>query len=172
MSASTDLMNLFAPYFAPYSFQNDRITFCNVHVVEFTLCSELLHLLSVLPGQVTYLFDKHMFVEVQFPTRGKSPCIYCEGRRVICKEREVMKTKIEINVQGGSAEPLFLTISQACQILQVSRTTLYQLRTRGELDSVNIGGKILIPTTSLKNFAQLRIEQGSLARLQSFGRWS
>lgn len=49
----------------------------------------------------------------------------------------------------------YLTIAEACRILGVSRTFLYDLRTRGDIESILIGRKkVVILKSSIDTFVQ------------------
>lgn len=52
---------------------------------------------------------------------------------------------------------LLLTVHQACERLNISRTTLYELMNAGELESVSIGRARRIPVSSVNDFIDKRI---------------
>ena len=60
------------------------------------------------------------------------------------------------------ANPLLLTTKEAAKRLSLARSTLYQLLTAGEIESVKIGGCRRIPLDALAAYVQrLRQEQGA-----------
>lgn len=61
------------------------------------------------------------------------------------------------------AESGFVKASEAAAFLGISSVRVYQLRKAGVLSSAIIGGKIVFPRQSLKEYAAARIELGSVA---------
>jgi excisionase family DNA binding protein len=57
---------------------------------------------------------------------------------------EITNKKAESNF-----EPRAYRINDACQILQISRSHLYELISRGEIRLIKIGGRSLIPATEV-----------------------
>ena len=49
-------------------------------------------------------------------------------------------------------EVLALTVSDACTALSVGKTTLYSLIAAGLIDARRLGGRTIIPATSLRGF--------------------
>lgn len=49
----------------------------------------------------------------------------------------------------ATAQPLVVTVPEACNLLRVSRWTVYQLIRSGELQTVTIGTRRLVPVSSL-----------------------
>jgi excisionase family DNA binding protein len=49
-------------------------------------------------------------------------------------------------------DKLLLTPEQAAELLSISRSKLYELIARGELDSVRIGASRRVPTAALEDF--------------------
>ncbi len=61
-----------------------------------------------------------------------------------------------------SAPPLAYSIAQATNIIPVSRTTFYELIKRGELETVHVGARQLIPHKSLVDYLnRLSTEQAA-----------
>lgn len=50
-------------------------------------------------------------------------------------------------------EPLAYRINDACQILQISRSHLYELIARGEIRLIKIGCRSLIPATEIERLS-------------------
>lgn len=56
--------------------------------------------------------------------------------------------------------PLLLSIADAGKTLSISRTKCWEMVNRGEIESVRLGGRRLIPTEALEDFvARIRMEQ-------------
>ena len=58
---------------------------------------------------------------------------------------------------GGKA---LLTVTEACEVLGIKRTLLYAFLSSGELGSVKVRGRRLIPRKALDGFVDHLIEQG------------
>jgi excisionase family DNA binding protein len=56
-----------------------------------------------------------------------------------------------------------LTVSEACERLQVSRPTLYGLIRRGELRTITIGRSRRIPLSALNRFVEHALDETDLA---------
>ena len=52
----------------------------------------------------------------------------------------------------ATIEPLLLTISQTTAALSLPRTTIYQLLGRGDIETVKIGRRTMVPRDSLHRF--------------------
>lgn len=60
----------------------------------------------------------------------------------------------EFALAGGAANPLLLTVKEAARVLQISRTTVYELIYAGALSSVKIGTCRRIRRSDLENYVQ------------------
>lgn len=49
----------------------------------------------------------------------------------------------------ATAQPLVVTVPEACDLLRVSRWTVYQLIRSGKLETVTIGTRRLVPVSAL-----------------------
>lgn len=58
----------------------------------------------------------------------------------------------------NALDPLLHRIPDACRRLSVSRTTLYELIKAGEIRSVKIGARSLIPEVDLQRVLSSRLE--------------
>ncbi len=54
--------------------------------------------------------------------------------------------------------PLTTTISEAARILGISRSAAYRAATKGELATIRIGGRLLVPTAKLRELLGLTRE--------------
>ncbi len=61
---------------------------------------------------------------------------------------------------GSRPEPLLLSAEQAAERLNIHRATLYDLIGRGELRSVKIGRRRLIPPSALDEFIATNLREG------------
>ena len=84
-----------------------------------------------------------------------------------------MNTTHNNNAQKVNAtiglEPLMVTEPEACRLLQLGRTTLFHLRTKGLIKSVlvktrksNIGGRRMYPMESLREYVTGLAKGGAL----------
>lgn len=55
-----------------------------------------------------------------------------------------------------SIEPISMRIPDACRFTGISRTTLYPLISRGEIEVVKMGSSTLVLTQSLRDYIELR----------------
>jgi excisionase family DNA binding protein len=55
-------------------------------------------------------------------------------------------------MQGQLTEPILLRIEDAAGLLSVSRTTLYQLLSQGELKTIHIGRAVRVPRAELERW--------------------
>ena len=77
------------------------------------------------------------------------PALRCDGRRastVIVREETPVTEPFTTNDQ------LLVTPEEAARRLSVGRTTIYELMSSGELQSVNIGRSRRVPVSSLSSF--------------------
>ena len=67
-----------------------------------------------------------------------------------------------MSTQFENGEPnLLLRIPEAASALACGRSTLYELISKGELETLKLGRSIRIPASSLKEFVERRLaEQG------------
>jgi excisionase family DNA binding protein len=61
-------------------------------------------------------------------------------------------------MRNTQPEPLSVDISEACRLIGLGRSKLYELLTAGEIQSVKVGKRRLVPMASLRAW---------LARLQA-----
>jgi len=61
-------------------------------------------------------------------------------------------------ISTNALDPLLHRIPAACRRLSVSRTTLYELIKAGEIRSVKIGTRSLIPEVDLQRVLSSRLE--------------
>ncbi|HDS1674846.1 helix-turn-helix domain-containing protein [Stenotrophomonas maltophilia] len=61
-------------------------------------------------------------------------------------------------ISTNALDPLLHRIPDACRRLSVSRTTLYELIKAGEIRSVKIGTRSLIPEVDLQRVLSSRLE--------------
>ncbi|HEL4830695.1 helix-turn-helix domain-containing protein [Listeria seeligeri] len=61
-------------------------------------------------------------------------------------------------ISANALDPLLHRIPDACRRLSVSRTTLYELIKAGEIRSVKIGTRSLIPEVDLQRVLSSRLE--------------
>ena len=67
--------------------------------------------------------------------------------------------KLEERFISFDSKKQFYTISEAKNILRISRTTLYRRLCSGEIPSVKIGGRVLIPASFFNQLTQLSLQQ-------------
>ncbi len=65
------------------------------------------------------------------------------------------------NGQSGLDRQLLVNIPQACRMLCLSRTTLYELMWRGELPPIHIGRSVRFAVVQLESFVTDRITHNS-----------
>jgi excisionase family DNA binding protein len=56
------------------------------------------------------------------------------------------------------AQPLAHTVSDACRRLGISRSRLYLLLSSGEIRSIKVGHRTLVPESELQKFVASRLE--------------
>lgn len=56
-----------------------------------------------------------------------------------------------------------LTVKEACSLLRVCRTTLWNLRKRGDLKGFNVGGKVLFTDEEVNAYIQKQMQKGGQA---------
>lgn len=59
-------------------------------------------------------------------------------------------------------EPVTLSVPDACSVLGIARTKLYELLASGQLDSIQIGRKRLVTTESIRRLV-VTAAQGATA---------
>ena len=65
---------------------------------------------------------------------------------------------------GANQTPRLLSVTLTCQILGLSRTSLYSLMASGRIRSVTVGRRRLVPREAIDEFvANLPTEYGRLA---------
>ena len=70
-----------------------------------------------------------------------------------------MKTDSLVYAHHG--ESLLLSVEEAAALLHIGRTRMYELIAAGDVTSVKLGGKRLVPRDELEKFVrQLAAEQG------------
>lgn len=57
---------------------------------------------------------------------------------------------------SSSIEPISMRIPEACRFTGISRSTLYLLIARGEVEIIKLGATTLVPTDSLRALIQSR----------------
>ena len=55
----------------------------------------------------------------------------------------------------GQRQPLAYSINQALELVPISRSSLYNLINRGELRTVKLGGRRVIPTAALTELLEM-----------------
>jgi excisionase family DNA binding protein len=60
----------------------------------------------------------------------------------------------------STGDKVLLTVTEACEALSIKRTLLYAFLSTGELGSVKVRGRRLIPKKALDGFVDHLIEQG------------
>ncbi len=53
-------------------------------------------------------------------------------------------------IDGVKIEPLFFRISEACEILRLSRSTLYKMKAENRLRFSRLGGRTLVPREEIE----------------------
>lgn len=57
-------------------------------------------------------------------------------------------------------EPLVLTVPQAARRLQISKSNAYSLIRAGELPSIHLRGRVLVPVKALDTWAESQTQGG------------
>ena len=76
---------------------------------------------------------------------------------------EVVSAETRIGEVPGSVPadgPLLLSVSAAAKVLGVSRTSLYQMMTAGEIEHVRIGRRVLVARSALTKFIDVNTRSG------------
>jgi excisionase family DNA binding protein len=60
-----------------------------------------------------------------------------------------MAIQEELDLWGADARPALITIKQAAQVLNLGRSTIYELIADGQLEVVHIGRSARIPTDAI-----------------------
>jgi excisionase family DNA binding protein len=58
-------------------------------------------------------------------------------------------------------EPLAVSITEACRLLGVGRSKLYELIAANELPLIKLGRKSLVPVASLRNFVESKTKEAA-----------
>ena len=71
-------------------------------------------------------------------------------------------------------DKLLVSIEEAAAVLGIRRTLLYELLRRGEIESVHVGRRRLIPRQALEDFVKRRRQESqevaeTVVRLERFG---
>ncbi len=53
-------------------------------------------------------------------------------------------------IDGVKIEPLFFRMQEACEILRLSRSTIYKMNAEGRLRFSRIGGRTLVPREEIE----------------------
>jgi len=70
-----------------------------------------------------------------------------------------LRQVLEQSKQQKQSAAAMLTVAEACAYLRISKWSLYQLIRKGQLTSVKIGRRRLIPMTSIERLVQqLQVE--------------
>lgn len=57
-------------------------------------------------------------------------------------------------------EPLVLTVSEAADVLRISRAKAYRLVAAGELPAVRVGATLRVPLDALREYVRRRVAEG------------
>ena len=68
-----------------------------------------------------------------------------------------------MQIDSDTTTPLVHQIPQACRRLGVAKTSIYALIKGGELRSIKIGSRTLIPESELQRFVSERLKQSAAA---------
>jgi excisionase family DNA binding protein len=63
--------------------------------------------------------------------------------------------RAELRAERASTPPRLLTVAESAALLRISRESLYQLMRRGELGSVQVGRRRLIPESEVRRLADV-----------------
>jgi excisionase family DNA binding protein len=58
--------------------------------------------------------------------------------------------------QIGQLSPLAVRVKQACELIGIGRSKLYELIAAGEIETIKVGSATLIPINSLARFVESR----------------
>jgi excisionase family DNA binding protein len=58
--------------------------------------------------------------------------------------------------QAALSVPLAVRVKQACELIGIGRSKLYELVAEGEIETIKVGSATLIPMTSLARFVESR----------------
>jgi excisionase family DNA binding protein len=76
---------------------------------------------------------------------------------------EVVSAETRIGEVSGAVpadRPLLLSVNAAAKVLGVSRTSLYQMMTAGEIEHVRIGRRVLVARSALVQFIEVNSRSG------------
>ena len=62
---------------------------------------------------------------------------------------------------GNTPQPIATPVADACRRLGIGRTMLYELIGRGEIRSIKIGTRTLIPETELQRFVAAKLGEAA-----------
>lgn len=77
----------------------------------------------------------------------------------MCPQSEVLREALGKAKQGDQAGTAMLSVREACKQLGISKWTLYELIRNGQLASVKIGSRRLIPLRAITKFIE-ELEKG------------
>lgn len=60
----------------------------------------------------------------------------------------------------STIEPLVLTVSEAADVLRISRAKAYRLVAAGELPAVRVGATLRVPLDALREYVRRRVAEG------------
>jgi len=76
------------------------------------------------------------------------------------------------NTTQSSGHPdALLTVEEVCDALRISKGTFYKELKSGHLLAIKIGGRRLIPTSSLARYVELKIDEARSYRAEHPGRY-
>jgi len=76
---------------------------------------------------------------------------------------EVISAETRLGEAPGAVPgegPLLLSVNAAAKVLGVSRTSLYQMMTAGEIEHVRIGRRVLVARSALTKFIEVNTRSG------------
>jgi excisionase family DNA binding protein len=71
----------------------------------------------------------------------------------------ILAPEVTYKKAASSFEPRAYRINDACQILQISRSHIYELISRGEIRLIKIGGRSLISATEIQRLLNGGVQQ-------------
>ena len=63
-------------------------------------------------------------------------------------------------MQGMNGEKILLSVDQAAERLSIGRSLCYELVMRGDIPSLKLGSRRLVPVSALELFVRERLEEG------------
>lgn len=71
-----------------------------------------------------------------------------------------MTDQLELNHADAASSvlplPISVRVKEACRLVGIGRSKLYELMSSGEIEFIKVGTMTLIPTSSLRAFVELR----------------